>query len=270
MKNSGKLLIASAILLIVNIIAYTTRLGGDTVLRYFSDGLPVVCALISSLCLLGAYREFEQFDFAKRVWLLLLAGMIMFFIAESLYAILEIAFKADMNEQFPSIADIFWCAGYIPLFTGLILMIAGYKKSGFPMGNRRQYVLLSVVSFSLAAAVTALILVPVIKDTETTTLDKAFYIFYPAADILLVIPSIIIIYITSLFGKGVISRPWKYVALGFVSFTVADLLYSYLGWQDLYGNGNLIDLAWHLGYLLLALAGLCQKELIQSLNKSHA
>jgi uncharacterized membrane protein YhhN len=74
-------------------------------------------------------------------------------------------------------------------------------------------------------------------------------------------------YITNLFGGGTISRPWKYLAFGFILFTIADLLYSYLGWQDLYGNGNLIDLAWHAGYLFIGLAGLYQRELVDSLKK---
>jgi hypothetical protein len=48
---------------------------------------------------------------------------------------------------------------------------------------------------------------------------------------------------------------------------VGDLVYSYLSWEDLYGSGNLIDLAWNFGYLSIALAGLYQTELIKSLNE---
>jgi uncharacterized membrane protein YhhN len=76
--------------------------------------------------------------------------------------------------------------------------------------------------------------------------------------------------ITSLFGKGMISRSWKYLSIGLILFTLADLAYSYLSWKDLYGDGNLIDLAWHAGYLIIGLAGLNQRELIKSFNGEPA
>jgi hypothetical protein len=82
-----------------------------------------------------------------------------------------------------------------------------------------------------------------------------------------VIPAAILFYITSLFG-GTITRPWKYLTIGFISFTVADLLFSYLSWQDAYGSGNLIDVAWHLGYLIIGLSALYQRELIESINET--
>jgi len=73
-------------------------------------------------------------------------------------------------------------------------------------------------------------------------------------------------YITSLFGEGTVSKPWKYLALGFLSFAFADLLYSYLSWQDKYGSGNFIDIAWHMGYLLIGFAGLYQRKLVETFN----
>lgn len=268
MKNSKKLLLVTIILLIVNIFVYTTKIGGSVVLQYVSDGLPIICSLISVLCLLSVYKAFKLFDYTKSVWLLILIGITMFCVAESLYAILEIAFKLDMNQIFPTYADYIWCTGYIPIFIGLMMMFIGYKNSGFPMGNKRQYMLISILIFVIATCVIALLLIPIVQDSQTSTFAKTFYLFYPIADLLVVIPAIILMYITSLFGKGAISKPWKFLAIGFISFTVADLLYSYMSWLNLYGNGNLIDLAWNFGYLATGLAGLYQKELLQSLNNT--
>jgi uncharacterized membrane protein YhhN len=81
-----------------------------------------------------------------------------------------------------------------------------------------------------------------------------------------VIPALILVYITSLFGKGLISMPWRLLALGFICFTAGDLLYSYLSWQDVYGNGNFIDIGWNLGYLLIGMSGAYQKELLTSIQ----
>ncbi len=267
MAKSKKLWIFIIILLIANIVYYIGQWGGENVLQYISDSLPILCSFISVICLFIAFRGFKEFDYTKIAWLMILIGIFFFFLAETIYAYLEIVIKTDMNNVFPTLADYFWCTGYIPLFIGLAMIFIGYKKSGLPMGNSKLYNALAFLFFIISVAVIYFLLIPIINDSETNIISKVFYLFYPIADLLLVIPAAILMYITSLFGLGKISTPWKFLAFGFILFTFADLLYSYLGWQDLYGNGNLIDVAWHAGYLFIGLAGLYQKELVESLNK---
>jgi len=267
MKKSKLLWIITGILLAFNIIMYLTRWGGDIVLMYVSDILPIFCAFISAVSLLYAVRGFKQLDFTKKSWILIFTGITLNFFAESIYAILEIYVGMDMNEIFPTIADYIWCGAYIPLFIGLGMMFLGYRKSGFPMGNVKVYGILSTLFILLSVVIIYFLLVPIVDDTETDTLAKFFYLFYPIGDIFLVVPVVLLMYITSLFGGGSISKPWKYLAYGFICFTIADLLYSYLSWDDLYGSGNLIDVAWHSGYLLIGMAGLYQRELIDSFKQ---
>ncbi len=266
MKKTKLLWIITGVLITLNIFFYLTGFGGDTVLLYVSDLLPIACSLTASICLFIAFKGFKEYDFTKIAWVMIFTGITLSFIAEALYGILEIVFKTNMNEVFPTIADYFWCIGYIPLFTGLLMMFIGYKRSGFPMGNPKVYALLIFAYLILFAVVSYFLLIPIINDPETNGLQTFFYLFYPIADIFLVVPAAILMYITSLFGKGTISRPWKYLALGFLSFAFADLLYSYLSWQDKYGSGNMIDVAWHLGYLLIGLSALYQRELVEEFN----
>jgi hypothetical protein len=268
MKSSDKLLIFTGIVLLVNIFVYTTGIGGDRFLLYFSDGLPVICSVISAICLFITVKGFRHSDHTRTFWLLYFIGIAMYFVAETIYGVLEIIFLIDMNANYPSLADFFWCGAYIPLFAGLLMMILGYWRSGFPMGSSKVRVLLTAAILCVSFVVFYFILVPIIKDNETTFIAKFFYLFYPIADVLIVIPVILLAYITSLFGKGSVSKPWRYLAMGFISFSVADLLYSYLSWEDLYGNGNLIDLAWNFGYLAIGIAGIKQNELMKSLNES--
>jgi hypothetical protein len=105
-----------------------------------------------------------------------------------------------------------------------------------------------------------------VGDEETDFISKLFYLFYPVADIFIVLPALAIMYLSSLFGKGLISRPWKLLALAFILFSAADIMYSYLDWNDSYGRGNFIDLAWNLGYLSIAFSAAYQSELLESLN----
>jgi len=172
-----------------------------------------------------------------------------------------------MNETYPSVADYFWSLGYIPLFIGVVVMYNGYKKSGLSLGNSWVYSIITIFFIVILYFIIHFLLWPIIIDSETGFLEKFFYLFYPLADILLIFPTFILIYITSLFGKGSISKPWKYLSLGFISFAFADLIYSYLVWQDLYGICNIIDIAWNFGYLLMGLAGLHQMELLDYIKK---
>lgn len=266
MKKTKLLWIFSGILIFINIILYLSRLGGDTTLLYVSDLLPAICSLVASISLFIAFKGFKEFDYTKFVWLLIFIGITLSFLAESIYGILEIVFKTDMNNTFPSIADYFWCLGYIPLITGLTLMFFRYMKSGFSMGNSKAYILILACFFILFISVSYFLLIPILNDPETDVLAKVFYLFYPIADIFLVVPAFLLMYITSLFGTGTISKPWKYLAYGFICFTIADLAYAYLSWEDNYGSGNFIDVAWHAGYLLIGLAGLYQKELVESIK----
>jgi hypothetical protein len=266
MKKSKALWIFAIILIVINALEYIFSWGGETGLQFFSDVFPIICSFISCICLFLAFKSFKQFDVAKTTWLLIFIGICLYFIAETTYAILEIGFKMDMNNIFPSNADFFWCTGYIPLVLGLLMMYFGYKKSGFPMGNKRRYFIISILVFALSIIVFWFILIPIFKDSGTSVLSKFFYMYYPVVDLLVVIPAIILMNITSIFGKKSISRPWMYLAIGFICFTVADLLYSYLSWRDLYGSGNYIDIAWNFGYLATGLAGLFQREMIQSIN----
>lgn len=135
------------------------------------------------------------------------------------------------------------------------------------MGILKIYALISFTLIVIFAIVIYYLLIPMINDDETDFLAKFFYVYYPVADVFTLIPAFILIYITSLMGKGIFSKPWKYLALGFLCFSFADLLYSYLSWMEKYKSGHIIDIAWHAGYLLIGLAGLYQMNLIQSINK---
>ena len=270
MKKSKLLWIITIIIVLSNIVMYTFKWGGDIVLMYVSDLLPVCCALVAVISLLSAFRGFKRFDFIKKAWLMILIGILSYLFAETTYFILEALLKIDMNEAFPSMANIFWCFGYIPLLAGLSMLFVGYYKSGLPLGNTKLYGIISAAILIISGVVIVYILIPIIEDPETSFLGKVFSLFYPIADVIVVIPALILMYITSLFGSGAISKPWKFLAYGFICFTIADLLYSYLSWEDLYGNGNLIDLAWHIGYLFIALAGTYQKELIDSIKENNS
>lgn len=266
MKKIKVLWIFAGVLILANIIVYSTRWGGEQFLTAFSNFLPVLCSLVASVSLYNTFGVFKKFDFAKTVWLLLFLGITLNFFAETIYAVTEVIYKKDMNDIFPFVADYFWCIAYIPIIIGLSVMLWKYKNSGLPLGNMKLYGVITVASLGVLTFIIFYLLVPIIKDPATDNLSKAFYLYYPIADIFSAIPALLLMYITSLFGSGKLSRPWLLLALGFLFNTLGDLTYSYLSWQDTYSGGNFIDIAWNIGYMLIAISGLYQQQLIKSFN----
>ena len=202
MKRSKLLLIFIAVLTIANIIFYLRQWGGPSVLQYVSDALPVLTSFVAIVCLYHTFKAFKEMDFARVSWMLIFIGIALDFLAETTYGILEVGFQLDMNEHFPSLADIFWCTAYIPLFAGLFMMFYGYKKSGFPLGKIKVYAIIAASSFVVFVAMAYFLLIPILSDNELSDITKLFYMYYPIADLLTVIPAIILLYITTLFGRG--------------------------------------------------------------------
>jgi hypothetical protein len=267
MKKSNILWLFSVVVILFNFILYLTRWGGENFLTITSDTLPVVCSFFSLFFLWKAFQSFRSFDFARITWLLILIAIALFSLAEIVYGYLEVVRKLDMNIHFPSTADLIWAVGYLPLLAGLIMMFVGYSKSGFSVGSFKSTSIRIVLFILLFVVVAIYLLIPILQDNTVEPLTRFFYFFYPIADVFTVIPATEMVFLMYLLGSGSISIPWRLLAFGFLSFTIADLLYSYLSWNEIYGVGNMTDILWNLGYLLIGMAGFYQKELLDKFRR---
>ncbi len=263
MISAKKFWYLSGALIIFNIFSFWFIPEGK-ILTVISDLLPILCAVIAVLGMAFAVHSFKLFDQTKLAWMLLLAGMVLFSAAETTYAVLELLLQVDVNEVFPTIADYFWMAGYLPLIAGLLLLLYEYKKSGLAFGQPWKYFFGFALIIVLIIKLSSVLFIPILRDSELSWLAKLAYLYYPLGDIFLILPAAILAYITSLFDKGHISRPWQFMTLGFLAMIIADILYSFFSWNNNYGPGNFIDVLFNLGYLLIGLSGLYQKQLIES------
>jgi hypothetical protein len=265
MKASKRTWIFAVLLIVFNAVFFWLKPGGEFILTIVSDGLPIISVFVALLGVGSAVKSFSGMDQTKGAWLLLFIGMILFFCAECTYGALEVIFKVDVNTVFPTIADLFWTVAYAPIFVGLILLVTGYRKSGLSFGRPWVYALGLVVFLFAIMVISKRLFTPIMNDPETGRLAKCIYLYYPVADLFVIIPAMVLSYITYLFGKSLISRPWRYIALGFLCMTTFDIVYSYLSWNDMYSPGNYLDLLQNLSYLLIGLGGFYQKELLESI-----
>jgi hypothetical protein len=267
MKNFKRLSFFSVVFILLNIIAYLFIPKNSQLLLYISDLLPVLTSGIAVAFLLKAFIAFKTCDSAKIAWLLILFGMVLNFLAESVYAFYELVLAIDMNELYPSLADYIWSLAYLPLIIGFAIVIHEYRKSDLPMGNVKSYSFVIAGLILLVVIVGYFLISPIVRDSEIDNTAKFFYIIYPVADLILVILIISLRYMVQHLGDGNISDIWRLMIIGFISMTLADLLYSYLSWMNMYDSGNFIDIAWNAGYLFIALAAVKQRQLIRFIRK---
>jgi hypothetical protein len=257
--------IAMAAVLVVNALVYLVRPGGDPVLTVVSDFLPAVCAAAAFILLAATLRALRVLDQAKASWLLLFIGIGLLLLGEVLYGVQEVFLGLDMDELFPSIADAAWGLGYLPLLAGLLLLLIGYMRAGFPMGSFAKYLVAGLAILGLGAFLVVTLFSPILADETITGLAGFFYLLYPLADFVLLVPAVVLILVTASLGRGRLARPWLFMAAGFVMLAVADIAYSLLDWQGRYAPGSATDIAWNAAYCLIGLAGHYQARLVRSL-----
>ena len=92
--------------------------------------------------------------------------------------------------------------------------------------------------------------------TDLTVAERAVGLAYPLGDI--VTGAIALAVLARSRGRGVV--PLTLIAMAVLALAVADSTFLYLTQRDLYGNGNVLDTGWVVGYLLLMLSALRPAE----------
>ena len=271
MKKSTLAAIIAANLVVIDAILYVFTEAHEIANFYsiVSNILDALCAITAALGLFVAFRVLKKWDIIKSSWMLLFVGLGLYAVAKVVCASLAIVFHVSSSEVFPTAVDYVWASGYVPLCAGIAILYYSYKKSGFAQGSKKFYFVSSTSLLAFAAVLVYFLFIPILKDPRISLEAKALYIFYPLADIFLIANALSLVYITRFFGAGLVSRPWKCIAFGFMFITAADVAYSYFNWVGQYAAGNVIDMGRNTGYLLVGLAGFYQKELIDSIKRGE-
>jgi hypothetical protein len=258
---------ASSVLLAIIALIYVSGAGGETALKWVGGLSAMTLALIATVLLWAAALQFRHWDAAKWTWQLLALGTLAFTVAEGVYFVEENLLQFSEEQLFPSIADIFWSGAYCFYLAGVMTMLIGYVRSGFPLPSFTRYglpVLLLLAGLSVVMYRT--VLRDILYDTGLDQLSRVLYWLYPVMDLLILVPIIGLALITRMLGEGAFSRPWRALLPGFFIMCLADLYYAWLDHQGAYQTGHFVDLLWDLSYWLIGLSALCQIRLLQSIN----
>ena len=183
----------------------------------------------------------------SRVWLGFTLGMTLWFLGELGWATYVLVLGIEI--PYPSIADVFWLSGYVPLFMALDLYIRLFRPALF----KRMYFLAAVL-VSILSGTLFIVLAPPILQAEEDVMTKIVSIAYPALDLILVSEAILgLLIFTMTKLKGRIGVAWLFINAGILMNVIADILFSYTTLQGTYYEGHPLELFFHWGYILFAL-----------------
>ncbi len=256
----------SVILLVITALTYFFFSGNSLLVKTIGGIFPAAMSLNAAVVIFATFMSFGKWGAARTNWFLFFLSALFSMTAELTYFYLECFIKVEQTSLSASPADFFWVCQYLLIITGMVILIAGFMKSGLPRGRWMiSFSLILLLGVFSAVIMYEFILKLIASDTEISTAVKIMYFFYPLADLIIIMIALMIMHITTLFGKGALSLPWKIIACSFIVNSLADIAYSYLDWKSLYSTGHSIDLLWGAGYWLLGLGALIQKKLMRSI-----
>ena len=188
------------------------------------DGLGAVVA-VAILAGVAAYRPSHPLP-----WYLFAAGMALQTAGDVVWDVYELGLRDD---PFPSAADAFYLAAYLPLLAGLVLMVRR-------LGAGQSHAALTdalIVAVGLAVPTWVFVIDPYFEDSTSTVLERGILVSYPGFDVLL-----LVVLARLLFVPGARTGAFRLLALALAFLLGADLTYA--GVSNTYDTGDWVDAGW--------------------------
>jgi len=211
-----------------------------------SNVLPAACAGVAFVSALTNMRRYG-FNLKVRfqaVWICFALGTGVWVLAETTWAIYY--FILNVAVPYPSIADVFYIGGYLPMLAALILYYGTFASA---MSRRRLAVAVPVIVGSIALSLG--LVVPLELSMDYSMIHVMTDLIYPILDLTLLSAAILS---SALFIGGRIRNYWFVLSGAIVLYVLGDEFFLYQVAVGSYYNGGLDDLLFLLGYLAFALA----------------
>lgn len=231
--------------------------GGENGPVVISDVGETAIGLVGAAFILYVAWTFRGQPFA-RPWTLIGLGLGAFALGDLVWTIIEVGMGKE--PPYPGLPDLFYVFQYLFMGAGLIITALAYRGL---VDLKAPLAGATAVTVFLAVFVSWLVLMPIVTDSEVELAEKALSVFYPLGDLLLLLgPTLVIIFMVSRLGGGALARPWWAVAAGIAVMAASDTAFSYLEWHDLYESGMIVDVGWMAGGVFLATAASLARDLV--------
>ena len=177
-------------------------------------------------------------------WWWLATGQLLFVVGDLLFDLHERVWHTD---AFPSSADGFYLAGYVPLAVGLVLLI----RARTPGRDRASLIDATIIATGLGLLSWVFLMKPAATDSTLTVVGRVISIAYPAADVLL-----LALVARLLVGAGVHNTAFRLLAGSLLIMLAGDVGFVVLAQADAFTPNNAINITWLLAYVLFGAAAL--------------
>lgn len=212
----------------------------------FSNAFPPFIAgatLIFSVFALKKYSG-DLKTYYSIVWPFFTLWLALWFLGETCWAIYTLILNVEV--PFPSIADIFWLCGYIPLSAALLI----YLRTFWSVLSKSTIGIAVGIFLSLGIPASVALMTPIMT-LEEDIVAMFFNVAYVSFDIFMLFLAILGL---TIFLKGSLGKSWLSINSGLLSTIVADVLFGITNAQETYYPGHPLELFFHLGYVLFLLA----------------
>jgi diguanylate cyclase (GGDEF)-like protein len=150
------------------------------------------------------------------------------------------------DEPYPSLADFFYLAYFLPLYVALL----GLIRARVPRFHASMWLDGVIGALGAAAVAVAVLLGPALELTDGDTAAVVTSLAYPVADVVLLA---LLVAVGAILGVRR-DRTLLLLGAGIVSSLVGDVIYLNLATQGIYAEGGPLDLSWLVAMTLMALA----------------
>lgn len=218
--------------------------GGPGVLLVVSDVGSLVVEALAIVCVVLAIGSTSGRQ--RMAWVALAAGLVSWFVGDAIWAIYELHLHTE--APFPSLADLGYLSFYACTFIALVVLPTGNARTTLA----RLFLDGQLLAVSLFALAWVFGLDDVVAAGGADSFSFALLLFYPLADVALFTMAALML---SRAGPGQ-RLTISLLASGIAALVIADSVYVYLSANGTYLSGNVIDILWASGLMLMAAAAL--------------
>ena len=231
-------------LLLVTIIGsgftiLVSTLLGKEVVKSVTDVMYIITTLTFVTLSAILVLRFKKTGDHGKAGLFLLGTSVSWFLGETIWTVYELVY--DKNP-FPSMADVFYLAGY-PLMLGFLTY---YLKPVRKAITKKM--MLSAIVISSALAIPS-IYMAYSPEPDVTLFENILATAYPILDSIIFIPAIIGI---ALFFRGEVNFTWSLICIGILCFAIGDIGFQYATFTNTYYTGHPADIILMWSYILFS------------------
>lgn len=207
---------------------------------------------------LGVVQRTERDNPARSAWLLLALWLGCFAAGQLVLSAYQLA---TGHTPLPSAADVFFFAGYALMIASAARFVVVYRASGYPVGTTREAIAIAGGAVLVFAFVGVVILRP-IATAPVPWIERAVNVGYPALDFVSLVPTLLLLRITSRFRGGRFWSVWASLFVGFGFAAPGDILFAYATSIGSVTLEPLLDPLFAISYYFLARGAFLQYRLI--------